>query len=235
MNGREDRFMTTRLGVLSACLLVGAVPSAWSNGGGGMSMPEIRAPKEESAQDKAKIVYNKGVHDVKKADKFQASSAQLTDAGKKERAVREAQEYYSSALVKFQEAVQDDPAMHEAWNYVGYTNRKLGNYDAALAAYEKALTLKPGYPDALEYRGEAFLGLNRISDAQQAYLDLFAGNRALADKLLTAMRSWVDTQRSSSTADAAAVSELDKWVQERSAIAGQTASLTREGAAASWN
>jgi tetratricopeptide (TPR) repeat protein len=235
MNGREDRFMTTRLAVLSACLLVGAVPSAWSNGGGGMSMPEIRAPKEESAQDKAKIVYNKGVHDVKKADKFQASSAQLTDAGKKERAVREAQEYYSSALVKFQEAVQDDAGMHEAWNYVGYTNRKLGNYDAALAAYEKALTLKPGYPDALEYRGEAFLGLNRISDAQQAYLDLFAGNRALADKLLTAMRSWVDTQRSSSTADAAAVSELDKWVQERSAIAGQTASLTREGAAASWN
>jgi hypothetical protein len=86
----------------------------------------------------------------------------------------------------------------------------------------------------LEYRGEAFLGLNRIADAQQAYLDLFAGNRALADKLLTAMRGWLDTQRTSATADANAISELDKWVQERSAIAGQTASLTREGTAASW-
>ena len=125
--------------------------------------------------------------------------------------------------------------MHEAWNYVGYTNRKLGNYDAALTAYEQALTLKPGFPDALEYRGEAFLGLNRISDAQQAYLDLFAGNRGLADKLLTAMKSWVQTQRASSNADANAVNELDKWVQERTAIAGQTASLTREGTAASWN
>jgi hypothetical protein len=82
MNGREDRFMTTRLGVLSACLLVGAVPSAWSNGGGGMSMPEIRAPKEESAQDKAKIVYNKGVHDVKKErSAIAGQTASLTREG----------------------------------------------------------------------------------------------------------------------------------------------------------
>jgi tetratricopeptide (TPR) repeat protein len=228
--------MASRLRVLSvsACVLVAAAPLAWSNGGGSMRMPEVSAPREESPEDKAKTAYNKGVHDVKKADKIQASSAQLTDAGKKDRAVHEAQEYYSSALVKFQEAVQDDARMHEAWNYVGYTNRKLGNYDAALAAYEKALTLKPGFPDALEYRGEAYLGLNRISDAQQAYLDLFASNRALADKLLTAMRGWLDVQRGSSTADASKVSELDKWIQERSAIAGQTASLTREGTAASW-
>jgi tetratricopeptide (TPR) repeat protein len=231
--------MTTRLRVLSArvlsaCVLVAAVPAAWSNGGGAMSMPEIRAPREQTPEEKAKVLYNEGVHDVKKADKYQASSAQLTDARKKERAVHEAQEYYSSALGKFQDAVQGDSRLHEAWNYVGYTNRKLGNYDAALAAYQEALTLKPGYPEALEYRGEAFLGLNRVADAQQAYLDLFANNRALADKLLTAMKGWVETQRSSSSADANAVSELDKWVQERSAIAGQTASLTREGTAASW-
>lgn len=226
--------MTIGLRVLSACVLLAAVPSVWSNGGS-MAPAQIRAPREETPEDKAKTAYNKGVHDVKKADKFQASSVQLTDAGKKERAVRDARESYSSALAKFQEAVHDDDHMHEAWNYVGYTNRKLGNYDAALAAYEKALTLKPGYPDALEYRGEAFLGLNRVSDAQQAYLDLFASSRALADKLLTAMRGWLDTQRASATADASAISELDKWIQERSAIAGQTASLTREGTAASWN
>ena len=64
---------------------------------------------------------------------------------------------------------------------------------------------------------------------------MFASNRGLADKLLTAMRGWLDAQRGSSSADASKVSELDKWIQERSAIAGQTASLTREGAAASWN
>jgi tetratricopeptide (TPR) repeat protein len=224
--------MRVRLQVLSACVLVAAVPSAWSNGGG--PMPEIRAPREQTPEEKAKTLYNKGVHDVKKADKYQASALQLTDAGKKDRALHEAQEYYTSALASFQQAAQSDPRMPEAWNYVGYTNRHLGNYDVALTAYEQALTLKPGYPDALEYRGEAFLGLNRVVDAKQAYLDLFTSDRALADKLLSAMRGWLDTQKASASADATAVSDLDKWIQERSTIAGQTAALTREGTAASW-
>ena len=223
--------LRARAALLSACVLVTAVPAVWANGGGPARMPEIR---EQSPEDQAKALYNQGVHDVKKADKYQASAAEVTDARKKERALKEAQEYYASALSKFQQATKSDPHMHEAWNYVGYTNRKLGNYDVALTAYGQALTLKPGYPDALEYRGEAFLGLNRVADAQQAYLDLFVNNRGLADKLLAAMKSWVDTQRTSASADTNTVNELDKWIQERSVIAGQTASLTREGAAASW-
>src|ERR1700694_1033771 len=63
------------------------------------------------------------------------------------------------------------------------------------SSHDKALTLKPGYADALEYRGEAYLALNRIPDAQRAYLDLYSGDRALAGKLLTAMKSWVADQR----------------------------------------
>jgi hypothetical protein len=42
-------------------------------------------------------------------------------------------------------------------------------------------------------------------------------------------------QKTSASADATAVGEFDKWIQERSAIAGHTAALTRDGAAASWN
>lgn len=224
--------MKVRIQILSACLLVAtAVPAAWSNGGG--PEPEMRAP--QTPEEKAKSLYNDGVHDIKKADKYQESVAQLTDAKKKDKATREAQEYYASALKRFQQAAQTNPQMPEAWNYVGYTNRHLGNYDAALSAYAQALNLKPGYPDALEYRGEAFLGLNRIADAKQAYLDLFAGNRQLADKLLVAMRGWLSAQKASASADATAVGEFDKWIQERSTIAGQTAALTRDGAAASWN
>jgi tetratricopeptide (TPR) repeat protein len=230
--------MTIRSGarttILSACVLVAAVPAVWANGGGGMNMPDVHS-REQTPEDKAKDFYNAGVRDVKKADKYQESAAGLTDARKKEKALHEAQEYYTNALGKFKQALQNDPRMPEGWNYVGYSSRKLGNYEVALGAYQQALTLRPGYPDALEYRGEAFLGLNKVADAQQAYLDLFAGNRALADKLLTAMKTWVEAQRSSATVDANAVSELDKWIQERTAIAGQTASLTREGAALSWN
>jgi len=221
--------------VLSACVLMSALPVAWSAGGGNMPMPHMNAPQATSLEDQAKSAYNDGVRAVKKADKYQTSADEQTDAKKKDKDLREAKEHYSSALAKFTQAARFDPRMHEAWNYIGYTNRKLGQYNIALAAYERALALHPGYPEALEYRGEAFLALNRISDAQQAYLDLFAGNRQLADKLLTAMRSWVNTQRTSSAgADATAVAAFDKWVQERAQIAGQTASLTRTGAASSW-
>jgi tetratricopeptide (TPR) repeat protein len=222
--------------VLSVSLLLSAVPVAWAAGGGSMSMPRMNTPQTTSPEDQAKSAYNDGVRDVHKADKYQASADEQNDAKKKEKALGEAKEHYGAALTKFTQAVKLDPNMHEAWNYVGYTNRKLGNYDIALAAYERALTLHPGYPEALEYRGEAFLALNRVSDAQQAYLDLFASNRALADKLLTAMKGWVATHRTatSGATDATAVDALDKWVQERAQIAGQTASLTRVGAASSW-
>lgn len=219
---------------LSACMLVLALPTAWA--AGGSPMPAPPPARSESGQDQAKNAYNHGIGDVRKADKYQTSANEATDGKKKDKALHEAEEYYSSALTSFMQAVRLDPNMHEAWNYVGYTNRKLGHYDTALDAYQRALQLHPGYPEALEYRGEAFLGLNRISDAEQAYLDLFAANRTLADKLLVAMKGWISTQRGATAggSDPTAVDALDKWVQERSQIAAQTASLTRAGAASSW-
>jgi tetratricopeptide (TPR) repeat protein len=227
--------MRITLRLLSLCLLASAVPAVWANGGGGMSMPPpMSAPREETPQHKAREAYNDGVHYIKKADKAQAGAEQQNDPGRKEKAGHEAHDLYAKSLTKFQEAVQLDDTLPEAWNYVGYSNRKLGNYDAALAAYDKALALKPGYADALEYRGEAYLALNRIPDAEQAYLDLYASNRALAAKLLAAMKSWAAVQRANPSAGATGLDELDKWIQERSQIAGETAALTREGTAASW-
>jgi tetratricopeptide (TPR) repeat protein len=227
--------MRITLRLFLACLLANLSPAAFANGGGGMSMPSMPTPRVETPQQKARDAYNDGVRSVKKADKAQQAAAEATDAGKKDKAAHEAHDAYAAALVKFTEAVGLDPTLHEAWNYVGYTNRKLGNYDDALAAYDKALAIKPGYPDALEYRGEAYLGLGRIPDAQQAYLDLYAGNRALAGKLLSALKSWAAAQRGSPSGSGGTnLDELDKWIQERTQIASQTAALTREGTAASW-
>jgi tetratricopeptide (TPR) repeat protein len=228
--------MRLAIALISSCLLAGPSLTAWANGGGGMSMPSMPMPSRQATpQEKARDAYNDGVRYVKKADKAQQAANDATDSGKKDKASREAHDAYAAALTKFTASVGLDPSLHEAWNYVGYTNRKLGNYEDALAAYDKALSLKPGYPDALEYRGEAYLAVGRIPDAQQAYLDLYAGNRALAGKLLTAMKGWATTQRASPSGSGATnLDELDKWIQERAQIAGQTAALTREGTAASW-
>jgi tetratricopeptide (TPR) repeat protein len=221
---------------LSACLLAGSSLTASANGAGAMPMPSMpMSSRQVSPQEKARDAYNDGVRYLKKADKAQQASLEATDPGKKDKAAREAHDAYAAALKKFTDATGLDPTLHEAWNYLGYTNRKLGNYEDALLAYEKALAIKPGYPDALEYRGEAYLALGRIPDAQQAYLDLYAGDRALAGKLLTAMKGWAAAQRaSSSPASTTNLDELDRWIQERTQIAAQTAALTREGTIASW-
>ncbi len=203
--------------------------SAPSGGGfgsfGAQASPELQA----------KVNYNSGVKQVEKADKLQDSAAALSDDKKKARALKDASSAYTEALGKFAQVLKVNSRMPEVWNYVGYTSRKLGNYEDALKAYSNALLLRPGYPEAIEYRGEAFLALDRTSDAEQSYLDLFGSNRALANKLLEAMKSWIAAQRSAATAsNATTVDDLDKWVQERAQIAAQTASLTREGTAASW-
>jgi tetratricopeptide (TPR) repeat protein len=225
--------MRTIPSVLPSCLLALGISAAWASGSG--SMPSPSMPRLASPEQQARDFYNDGVRDVKKADGAQSDANKATDAGRKDRAARDAHDRYTSALGKFAQAARLDPQMPEAWNYIGYTSRKLGHYDDALAAYDKALSLKPGFPDALEYRGEAYLGVNRVPDAKQAYLDLFAGNRALADKLLAAMKDWVAAQRAAPAGTAATgVDELEQWIQERSQIAAQTAALTRAGTAAAW-
>jgi tetratricopeptide (TPR) repeat protein len=124
--------------------------------------------------------------------------------------------------------------MYQAWNYIGFANRHLGSYDAALSAYAQALELNPGYPDAIEYRGEAYLGLNRIDEAKEAYMTLFKESRSLADLLMTAMRRWTDERRREPGGlTPEAVEAFSKWVEERSGIAAQTASLAI-GARAAW-
>lgn len=220
---------------LAAALLLASTPGVWANGGGSMPAPSMSSmSRQQTPQQRAQEAYNDGVHYVKKADKAEDYALHATDAGKKDKALHEAQEAYAAAQARFQQALGLDDGLAEAWNYFGYSSRKLGHYEEALTAYEKALALKPGYPDALEYRAEAYLGVNRIADAQQSYLDLYAGNRALAGKLLSAMKSWSMT-RHAGGGGASELDEFDKWIQEREQIAGQTAALTRAGTAASWH
>jgi tetratricopeptide (TPR) repeat protein len=223
------------LGALAMSLIV-AAPAAWSLGDPPVPIPKPAAgagpggagrpgAPAQTPDLQAKILYNEGIDVLRRADNAAARADGADDA----------RTLYSLALGKFQRAVRLDPKMHEAWNYVGYSQRKLGDYDAALEAYEQALALRPGYPEAIEYRAEAYLALKRFKDAEQAYLDLFGTNRAIAGKLLEAMKTWIAAQHSAPAGgDVTAVSDLDKWVQERSQIAAQTASLTREGTAASW-
>jgi len=208
-------------------VLLAAGPTFGAGGGsmpsGGMPRMETREPR--SPEDQARDQYNSGVKLVEKADKLAADAAH-------QKSVDKAGKAYENALKKFSRATELNPAMYQAWNYVGYTNRKLGNYEAALQAYDRALRLKPDYPEAIEYRGHAYLGLNRLSEAKEAYLALYSANRKLAAQLLEGMQQWVGAHRGDP--GGLDVDSFAAWVTERSAIASKTASLTREGASATW-
>ncbi len=213
---------------------------AWADGGGSMpsnagSMSGTMDTTPMTPEEQATSAYNTGVRLIKSADKDLADAAKATDPRKQQKAQNNAKKDFNKALAKFESAVKLNPGMFQAWNYVGYSKRNLGDYAGALEAYDRALKLNPQYAEAIEYRGHAYLGLNRVDDAKQAYLDLFASNRALADKLLVAMKSWVSTHRSDAQGVASATLEdFAKWVDERSSIASNTTGLSPQGALASW-
>lgn len=213
-----------------------AAPAALAAAGGpANSGSNMNVPREQTPKEMARAAYNDGVRAVKKADKQAGIAASATDPRKRDKAAKQSAALYERGRDKFSAAVQQVATMHEAWNYLGYTRRKLGELESALIAYDRALALRPTYAEAIEYRGEAYLALNRLNDAKQAYLDLYVGDRKLADQLLAAMKNWVAAKRSStSSGDPEALDAFDQWVQERAQIAAQTASLTRSGAHESW-
>jgi tetratricopeptide (TPR) repeat protein len=223
---------------LTIALMAAPVGIGFAHGGGSMaggsSTGSVGDSRSNAPADAAKSAYNSGIRSIKKAQDYDADAAKASNAEKSAKAIDKAHEYYSKALAQFIDAVSQQPQMYQAWNYIGFANRHLGSFDAALSAYAKALELNPAYPDAIEYRGEAYLGLNKIDEAKEAYMTLFRQSRSLADELMSAMHRWTDARRK----DAQGLSPDDveafsKWVDERSGIAAQTASLA-VGARVAW-
>ena len=222
--------------LISVALGLLVTGTTFGAGSGGMSGGEFQSrPQRTSPADQARLAYETGVRSVEKADALGAEAARQTDAKKRARLLVKAGDSYTIARRKFTRATELDPALHQAWNYLGYTSRKLGDYPGALAAYDRALDLEPDFAEAIEYRGHAYLGLDRLADAKDAYLRLFSSNRKLAAQLLRGMQDWVAEHRSDPAGmDIASVDAFSSWILERSSIASQTSSLTREGASASW-
>ena len=205
---------------------------ALGSGGGGMdgggmggSMPAARA---QTPEEMAKAAYNDGVRAVKQAKKFEEDLAEAKE-DKKEKVAERMRKQYEKARGYFATAVAKKDTMYEAWNYVGFTSRKLGEYDKALAAYDEALRLKPDYAEAIEYRGEAYVWMNRLEDAKKAYMDLYRDQREMANQLMGVMTQWVkERQANAAGVSASDIENFSKWVSERATIAQQTASLSAD-------
>ena len=222
--------------VAAALMLCLATGPAFAIADGPIADAKAVTPVAPDALMSARLAYNLGYEEFDKARAAEAASASLSGSRRKAADARVI-EGFTLARAKFEEAAQADPNMKEAWNHIGYTNRRLGQYEASLAAYEKALTLNPRYTEAIEYRAEAYLALNRLDDAKAAYMALFSESRAHAAVLMQSMQGWVEARRKQPAGLAAAdIDSFARWVEERDAVARQTASLdTDKTVVRRWN
>jgi tetratricopeptide (TPR) repeat protein len=76
-------------------------------------------------------------------------------------------EDYSEAIPLLEKVVAADSSNADAFNYLGYANRKLGKHSEALGYYQRALALKPNHLGANEYLGELYLEMKLLPEAEQ--------------------------------------------------------------------
>ncbi len=149
-------------------------------------------PQEESsasARREAERYFSDGYKDIVKAGKE-------LEKGKKDNADKK----YQRALERCQKAVELDSTYYEAWNLVGFTSRKLGNYPRSFEAYRTALRLKPDFALALEYYGEGLLETGDLAGAKQQLTTLRAsGTPELIAELEGAITKYVAAHPESPT------------------------------------
>jgi len=220
--------------VATAILLftVAGVPALIASSGGGMSTPPPPMQQQQrSPHDQAVDYYNNAEHRIDGLAKLhdEMKAAATTDPQKATKLQGKLAKGLENAAADLERAVKNDPQLFQAWSELGFTYRKMGKFKESLEAYDRSLQIEPGYTPALEYRAEAYLGLNRIDDARKTYTDLFSVDRPRADALLIAMKSFVVARRADAAGlDAAQLDAFGKWVDQREIIHNQTVALTAQ-------
>ena len=74
---------------------------------------------------------------------------------------------YDRAIELLQKVLAGDSKNADAWNDLGFSQRKLKRFDLALAAYQKALAIDPKHRGANEYLGELYLMTGNLAKAKE--------------------------------------------------------------------
>lgn len=74
---------------------------------------------------------------------------------------------YSLAISELNAVLSKKPEHADAWNLLGYSSRKSGDFKTAKSAYTKALKIDPNHTQAMEYMGEMYLTLNQPAKAEE--------------------------------------------------------------------
>ncbi len=99
----------------------------------------------------------------KQAESFIKRAGKLEKKDKADKA----KNLYSQAFKKLEEAHKSDKKNPDILNYMGFTSRKVGNYEQAEKFYLKGLSIKPDHNGINEYLGELYVQTNQIDKAKE--------------------------------------------------------------------
>ncbi len=103
-----------------------------------------------------KSLYEDAVKLVKRAGRLE----------KKEK-LDKAKKLYSQAFSKLEKAHKSDKKNPDILNYMGFTTRKVGNFEQAEKFYLQGLKIKPNHNGINEYLGELYVQTNQIDKANE--------------------------------------------------------------------
>ena len=107
--------------------------------------------------------------DDSKSSYFDDAKKLVKRAGKLEKKEKndKAEKIYSQAFKKLEKAYSSDKKNPDILNYMGYTSRKIGNFEQAEKFYLAGLSIKPNHNGINEYLGELYVQTNRIDKAKE--------------------------------------------------------------------
>ena len=110
----------------------------------------------DSTSTKVKSNYDKAVQSIKFAKKYEAK-------GKLEKAKKR----YAKAQKLLLKSNSENPNKADTLNYLGFTTRKLGDYENGEKYYLQGLAIEPNHIGINEYLGELYVATNRLDLAKE--------------------------------------------------------------------
>ena len=107
--------------------------------------------------------------DESKSNYYDDAKKLVKRAGKLEKKEKtdKAKKLYSQAFKKLEKAYSSEKKNPDILNYMGYTSRKIGNFEQAEKFYLTGLSIKPDHNGINEYLGELYVQTNRLDKANE--------------------------------------------------------------------
>jgi len=114
------------------------------------------AGSSDDNSSKVKSNYDKAVTIIKSAKKYE-----------KKGKIEKAQKKYAKAQTLLIKSNEKKPLQADTLNYLGFTTRKLGDYEKGEKFYLLGLQVEPNHNGINEYLGELYVATNRMDMAKE--------------------------------------------------------------------